>query len=199
MSKSQRPAIENPLASLGLDDIVRGITIESAQTASEPAAGRAPAEPDENVADENNLSLFGENAFSENKTGVPAPGADRDHVATAGAAQPVDLTMAEDMIDNGGASVGESDETNADATVAAEPGGRRISRSRKAAKKSLEDNLSRYTRLSEQGVAIWLPKEVKKKLEFVRLNANRTIPLRALAAAIITAYIADNEDILSEL
>lgn len=199
MSKSQRPAIENPLASLGLDDIVRGITIESAQsTASTSAVGGRAETTSENAVDENNLSLFDDSVFSATQNpGVSAP--DDTPAGSVGSAQPVDKTLAEDTIDNGGASVGEPDDANADAAVSAESGGRRMSRSRKAAKKSLVDNLNRYTRLSEQGVAIWLPKEVKKKLEFVRLNANRTIPLRALAAAIITAYIADNDDILSEL
>ena len=48
-------------------------------------------------------------------------------------------------------------------------------------------------------VAIWLPKEVKKRLELIRVNANRNIPLRSLAAAIIMTYIEENEDVFNEL
>lgn len=62
-----------------------------------------------------------------------------------------------------------------------------------------DENLNKYTGISEQGVAIWLPKEVKKKLELIRLNASRNIPLRSLAAAIITTYIEENEKKLAEL
>ena len=40
------------------------------------------------------------------------------------------------------------------------------------ARKALEENLAKYTGISEQGFAIWLPKEVKKRLELIRLNAH---------------------------
>lgn len=33
---------------------------------------------------------------------------------------------------------------------------------RRGGKKAFEENLARYTRINEQGIAIWLPKEVKK-------------------------------------
>ena len=62
-----------------------------------------------------------------------------------------------------------------------------------------EENLAKYTGISEQGFAIWLPKEVKKRLELIRLNAHRNIPLRSLAAAIIMTYIEENEESLNEL
>ena len=44
-----------------------------------------------------------------------------------------------------------------------------------------------------------VPKEVKKKLELIRVNASRNIPLRSLASAIIMTYIAENEDKLNSL
>lgn len=47
-----------------------------------------------------------------------------------------------------------------------------------------DENLAKYTELQEQGVAVCLPKEVNKRLELIRANADRNIPLRALAAAI---------------
>lgn len=64
---------------------------------------------------------------------------------------------------------------------------------------AFEENLAKYTGISEQGFAIWLPKEVKKRLELIRLNAHRNIPLRSLAAAIIMTYIEENEESLNEL
>lgn len=67
------------------------------------------------------------------------------------------------------------------------------------AEEAFEENLAKYTGISEQGFAIWLPKEVKKRLELIRLNAHRNIPLRSLAAAIIMTYIEENEESLNEL
>ncbi|HOT60465.1 MAG TPA: hypothetical protein PLJ83_12460 [Spirochaetales bacterium] len=114
-NKKERPAIENPLANMGLDEIVRGIT--SNEVAEKP---------------------------TENKP----------------------------------------KETKKRAT---------------SASKRFETNLDKYTGVSEQGVAIWLPKEVKKRLEVIRANADRNIPLRSLAAAIIMTYIEENEAKLKEL
>jgi hypothetical protein len=65
--------------------------------------------------------------------------------------------------------------------------------------KRFEENLDKYTGVSEQGVAIWLPKEVKKRLEIIRVNADRNIPLRSLAAAIIMTYIEENENLIENL
>ena len=122
MAKNSRPAIDNPLANMGLDDIVRNIT----------ASGNI------------------ENADKKET------GKDTDAPKKAG-------------------------------------------KSRRGGMKSLEANLAQYTGISEQGVAIGLPKEVKKRLELIRVNASRNIPLRTLAAAIIMTYIEENEDKLNEL
>lgn len=122
MAKNSRPAIDNPLANMGLDDIVRNITTSG------------------NI----------ENADKKET------GKDTDAPKKAG-------------------------------------------KSRRGGMKSLEANLAQYTGISEQGVAIWLPKEVKKRLELIRVNASRNIPLRTLAAAIIMTYIEENEDKLNEL
>lgn len=65
--------------------------------------------------------------------------------------------------------------------------------------KRFEENLQRYTGVSEQGVAIWIPKEVKKKLEIIRANSDRNIPVRSLAATIIMTYIEENEKMIDEL
>ena len=122
MAKNNRPTIDNPLANMGLDDIVRGIT----------AAGNPPE------------------AGAETATETP--------------------------------------ETP-----------KKTAKPRRGGKKAFEENLARYTGINEQGIAIWLPKEVKKKLELIRVNASRNIPLRSLAAAIIMTYIEENEDRLNEL
>ena len=114
-NKKERPAIENPLANMGLDEIVRGIT-----------ANEAPQE------------------------------------------KPMVKTK--------------------------EPKKRTA-----AGMKRFEENLDKNTGVSAQGVAIWLPKEVKKRLEVIRVNADRNIPLRSLAAAIIMTYIEENEGKLAEL
>ena len=92
MAKNSRPEIDNPLANMGLDDIVRGIT---------------------------------------------TPGKDKEPVVDA----------------NG------------------DPAAERETKRRKRGKKAFEENLAKYTGISEQGFAIWLPKEVKKRLELIRLNA----------------------------
>ena len=122
MAKNNRPEIGNPLAGMGLDDIVRNIT-----------AGENSAETDKKDT-----------------------GAETDAPKKAG-------------------------------------------KSRRGGMKAFEENLAKYTGINEQGIAIWLPKEVKKKLEMIRINASRSIPLRSLAAAIIMTYIAENEDKLNEL
>lgn len=122
MTKNNRPTIDNPLASMGLDDIVRSITASGNDT----EAGAENAN---------------ETSETPKKTGKP----------------------------------------------------------RRGGKKAFEENLTKYTRINEQGIAIWLPKEVKKKLELIRINASRNIPLRSLAAAIIMSYIEENEDRLNEL
>lgn len=120
MAKSNRPEIDNPLANIGLDEIVRGITA--------PNKGKEP-----------------------------------------------------------------------DVDVNEIPDAQKEGKRRRKGKKAFEENLAKYTGVSEQGVAIWLPKEVKKRLELIRVNANRNIPLRSLAAAIIMTYIEENEENLSEL
>ena len=120
MAKNNRPEIDNPLANIGLDEIVRGIT--------------APDKGKETDVDANEI-----------------------------------------------------------------PDAQKEGKRRKKGRKAFEENLAKYTGVSEQGVAIWLPKEVKKRLELIRVNANRNIPLRSLAAAIIMTYIEENENIFNEL
>lgn len=116
MKKNERPAIDNPLASMGLDQIVRGIT---QQEKPKPQKVKSKAE--------------------------------------------------------------EATETE------------KKPRTRKTSKKFFEENIAKYTGFGEQGVAVWLPKEVKKELEKIRINSNRNIPIRTLASAIIMTYIEENK------
>lgn len=129
MAKNSKPQTANPLAGMGLDEIVRSMTTETPSNQSE----------------------------SEETS---------DAAKTEDAAQKEEKTAP---------------------------------KRRRGSIKTLEENISKYKGLNEQGFAIWLPKEVKKRLEMIRLNAERTIPLRALASAIIMTYIQENEDKLNQL
>lgn len=123
MAKINRPTIENPLANMGLDEIVRGITSSTLlETQSKKALG-------------------GKDADSAEKPDTK----------------------------------------------------------RRKSQKAFEEHLAQYTGISEQGVAIWLPKDVKKELELIRVSASRTIPLRSLAAAIIMTYIDEHRSELDSL
>lgn len=138
--KNDRPIINNPLAGMGLDEIVRGIT----------SADVAKKDTNEEVAE----------TETEDKSEL-----------------------------NEGENITSIEESQA-----------KQHRKRKTAnEKRLNSNLEKYTNIGEQGVAIWLPKEVKKRLEIIRANANRNIPVRALAAAIIMTYIEENESKFIEL
>ena len=105
--------------------------------------------------------------------------------------------MGLDDIVRGITSPGKDKESVVDANGS--PAAEKETKRRKRGKKAFEENLAKYTGISEQGFAIWLPKEVKKRLELIRLNAHRNIPLRSLAAAIIMTYIEENEENLNEL
>lgn len=64
---------------------------------------------------------------------------------------------------------------------------------------SLEGWVKKYTGVKEQGIAVWIPKDVKKELERLRANANDTMPLRALATALIKYAIQQHEDEIKQL
>ncbi len=59
--------------------------------------------------------------------------------------------------------------------------------------------LDNYTGVKGQGAAVWIPTEVKKRIEFVRANAQTNIPIRALAAAMIVAFIDEHRNELKTL
>ena len=59
--------------------------------------------------------------------------------------------------------------------------------------------LEDYTGVKGQGAAVWIPTEVKKRIEYVRANAKTNIPIRALAAAMIVAFIDEHRNELKTL
>lgn len=59
--------------------------------------------------------------------------------------------------------------------------------------------LEDYTGVKGQGAAVWIPTEVKKRIEYVRANAKTNIPIRALAAAMIVAFIDEHRNDLKTL
>ena len=59
--------------------------------------------------------------------------------------------------------------------------------------------LKQYTGVKEQGQAIWVPAEVKKELEKIRVNASKNIPLRSLAAAMVMRYIQEHPEEIASL
>lgn len=122
MKRNERPTIDNPLANVGLDQIVRGIT----QPKTLKDIKEEPAQD--------------EKESPEKKTKI-----------------------------------------------------------KRTSKKLFEENIVKYTGVGGQGEAIWLPKEVKKELEKIRVNSNRNIPLRTLASAIIMTYIEENKEKLENL
>lgn len=61
------------------------------------------------------------------------------------------------------------------------------------------ERVEKYTGVKEQGQAIWVPAEVKKELEKIRVNASKNIPLRSLAAAMIMSYIQEHPEEMASL
>ena len=65
--------------------------------------------------------------------------------------------------------------------------------------KRFTELLEDYTGVKGQGSAVWIPTEVKKRIEFVSANAKTNIPIRALAAAMIVAFIEEHHKDLKTL
>ena len=61
------------------------------------------------------------------------------------------------------------------------------------------EGLEDYTGVKGQGAAVWLPTEVKKQIEQLRVNSERNIPIRALAAAMIVAFMEEHRKELCSL
>lgn len=62
-----------------------------------------------------------------------------------------------------------------------------------------KDGLEKYTGVKGQGSAIWVPTEVKKRIEAIRAKASTNIPIRSMAAAMIMAFIEEHKKELSRL
>ena len=65
--------------------------------------------------------------------------------------------------------------------------------------KKFTEGLEDYTGVKGQGAAVWLPTQVKKLIEQLRANSERNIPIRALAAAMIVAFIEEHRKELNGL
>ena len=65
--------------------------------------------------------------------------------------------------------------------------------------KKFQSLLEDYTGVKGQGAAVWIPTEVKKQIELIRANAKDNIPIRAIAAAMIMAFIAEHRKELQSL
>ncbi len=61
------------------------------------------------------------------------------------------------------------------------------------------EGLDEFTGVKGQGSAVWIPTEVKKRIELIRANARTNIPIRALAAAMIVAFIEEHQRELGSL
>ena len=64
---------------------------------------------------------------------------------------------------------------------------------------SLNGWLEQYTGVKEQGQAIWVPAEVKKELEKIRVNASKNIHRRSLDYVIISMYSHELLDEIADL
>jgi hypothetical protein len=65
--------------------------------------------------------------------------------------------------------------------------------------KVFKENLELYTGVKGQGLAIWVPAEVKKQVEILCAKAKTNIPIRSMAAAMIMAFIEEHRRELNNL
>ena len=65
--------------------------------------------------------------------------------------------------------------------------------------KVFKENLEMYTGVKGQGLAIWVPSEVKKQVELLCAKAKTNIPIRSMAAAMIMAFIEEHRRELNSL
>lgn len=65
--------------------------------------------------------------------------------------------------------------------------------------KVFKENLEIYTGVKGQGLAIWVPSEVKKQVELLCAKAKTNIPIRSMAAAMIMAFIEEHRRELNSL
>ena len=65
--------------------------------------------------------------------------------------------------------------------------------------KVFKENLDTYTGVKGQGLAIWVPAEVKKQVEMLCAKAKTNIPIRSMAAAMIMTFIEEHRKELNSL
>ena len=65
--------------------------------------------------------------------------------------------------------------------------------------KVFKENLEIYTGVKGQGLAIWVPSDVKKQVELLCAKAKINIPIRSMAAAMIMAFIEEHRRELNSL
>ena len=65
--------------------------------------------------------------------------------------------------------------------------------------KVFKENLELYTGVKGQGLAIWVPSDVKKQVELLCAKAKTNIPIRSMAAAMIMAFIEEHRRELNNL
>lgn len=63
----------------------------------------------------------------------------------------------------------------------------------------LRERIKIYTRLKEQGCALWIAPPVMLQLKEICKAAKSIVPVRGLGSAIITAYIEEHKDELDAL
>lgn len=60
-------------------------------------------------------------------------------------------------------------------------------------------NTTRYATVREKGAAVWLPEEVKERLDKLRMSTVAKPHIRSLAAAIIVTFLDEYEQKVREL
>lgn len=60
-------------------------------------------------------------------------------------------------------------------------------------------NTARYATVREKGAAVWLPEEVKCRLEELRAVSRAKLPIRSMAAAIITTFLDEYEEEIKKI
>ena len=65
--------------------------------------------------------------------------------------------------------------------------------------KVFKEKLDMYTGVKGQGLAIWVPSDVKKQVELLCAKAKTNIPIRSMAAAMIMTFIEEHRRELGSL
>ena len=102
--------------------------------------------------------------------------------------------LADSMMEMTGKTVGQDGSDKDDSPIAAA-----TSETASREWRRFTEGLDEFTGVKGQGSAVWIPTEVKKQVELIRANARTNIPIRALAAAMIVAFIEEHRKELGSL